>query len=211
MVAPVTVKFEGLKELERKLGLLRAEFGPQAKTGGMVYRGLMAAMKNVETEAKRLAPRTDPRGMTINRALLAQLARTQAEGLLGTRDRLTRSIKLEAALKRIVSLIRRNIVSYPIPANSRLADGKPTVILRVRNKGYERVGNRIVFKNPGSSPGYWWWVEFGTSKFPARPFLRPAIANKQFVALKIYKLTVENEIAEFIKRERGFNPLRRAA
>jgi HK97 gp10 family phage protein len=29
---------------------------------------------------------------------------------------------------------------------------------------------------------YWWWVENGTSKMPAKPFLRPAFENKKFEA-----------------------------
>jgi len=62
-----------------------------------------------------------------------------------------------------------------------------TVYVRVRTKGYIFADGPDSSKNKKSSsrkgnPNYWWLVEFGTSKAPAQPFLRPAFETKKAVA-----------------------------
>lgn len=44
---------------------------------------------------------------------------------------------------------------------------------------------------------YWRFVEFGTSKMPARPFLRPAIAENREAALNAMKAAWEKAIAKY--------------
>jgi HK97 gp10 family phage protein len=53
------------------------------------------------------------------------------------------------------------------------------VIVRVKPlkgsaiKKFKQTSGKGASKNP-DDPYYWWWVEFGTSKMQAKPFLRPA-------------------------------------
>ena len=63
-----------------------------------------------------------------------------------------------------------------------------TVYVRVRTRGYIFGAGLDSSKNKKSSsragnPNYWWLVEFGTSKAPAQPFLRPAFESKKGEAL----------------------------
>lgn len=68
-----------------------------------------------------------------------------------------------------------------------------TVIIRVKRLTGAQVrrfkaqqaakGLSIVGANNPNDPFYWWWLEFGTSKMAAQPFMRPAFeANKRFAA-----------------------------
>lgn len=64
-----------------------------------------------------------------------------------------------------------------------------TVYVRVRTRGYIFADGPDNSKNKKSStrkgnPNYWWLVEFGTSKAPAQPFLRPAFESKKAAALR---------------------------
>lgn len=65
-----------------------------------------------------------------------------------------------------------------------------TVYVRVRSRGYIFAPGPDTRRNPKSSqrkgnPNYWWLVEFGTSKAPAQPFLRPAFESKKGEALRV--------------------------
>lgn len=48
-------------------------------------------------------------------------------------------------------------------------------------------------KNP-NDPFYWRFVEFGTSKMPAKPFLRPAFEQSKHQAAKAIIHTLRTEI-----------------
>jgi HK97 gp10 family phage protein len=181
------VRIEGLKELEANLKILREEFG--VKTGGILIRGLRAGMKVIRDDARRRVPHI-PSGYT-------------PEFLSGRRGRGGKVRQRAATGANRAALLRSNIIEHAIPVKSRLAAGRPTVLLRVRNKGYFRLDGRIRFNNPGSTPGWWWWVEFGTSKQPARPFLRPAFEAQKIAALEAMKAHVRREIdLQFNKRVR---------
>lgn len=85
--------------------------------------------------------------------------------------------------RRIAGELRANIVEHASK------DYWNTVLVRVRNRGYifakDDGTGRKKAKSPSlrGNPSYWWLVEFGTSKAPAQPFLRPAFESKKGEAL----------------------------
>lgn len=197
-----TVKIEGLAEFESKLKELRDRFN--VKTGGVIIRALREAAKVVARDAKARAPQVDPNFAGIDRDRQFSDWKARKEGKLKRRGRLGK--------KPTKALIKANIVYHPIPTDSRLANGLPTVIVRVRNRGYRRLyslgGSRrgaIFWNKPGSSPGYWWWVEFGTSRFPARPFMRPAFEATKGAQLGVFRAHMAKEI-DYLVRHKGVIP-----
>ena len=182
------IQVTGLKELEAGLKKLREQLG--VKTGGIIYRGLSAGAMIVVKDAKRRAPKRDPSGF-----IQARIERQQAE----QSGKKLRGRRLKGELGRGLAMIRSNIIQRKIPSGAPLAGGKPTVLIGVRNAGFDRVTNRrgksiIRFRKPGSSPGYWWWVELGTSRMPARPFLRPALNSQAAAASEKMRDHIAQEI-----------------
>lgn len=147
-------KVDGLRQLEKSFAILRAEFG--TKTGGIIVRGLKAGAELIQQDAKRRAP------VGTRKHFVGRGRRKVKAGEKNYRERFGR-------------LLRNNIVMYAVPFGQ-LEAGKLSVVVRVSNFGHRKVDGKIRFKRPGSSPGYWWLVEFGTANVPARPFLRPAFA-----------------------------------
>jgi HK97 gp10 family phage protein len=202
----INVEVQGLQALEEALKRVRDEFGDKAKTGGVVIRGLKAGAKLIATEAKARAPQHDPSGLT--RELEARIRAQKAAKKLGKlswralikydKQVAKQLARAQRVAKKNLALIRKNIVSYPVKAD------QPTVVIRVSNKGYRRSqslfdaakGNRgtIRFRYPGTSPGYWWWVEFGTSRMKARPFMRPAFDAKATESIEAFKRAVKQEL-----------------
>lgn len=180
MPIPITVKVKGFQQIEANLKVLREQMG--VKTGGILIRGLRAGAKLIKDEAKRLAPDADPSGFLVAREKKLALQRA------GVRFR---GRKLRSSVR---ALVRANIVEHAIKVSDPRSKGRPTVLVRVRNAGYERVNGAIRFKKPTSAPGYWWWVEFGTSKMKARPFMRPAYERKKYFALDKFRSHVRDEI-----------------
>lgn len=176
------VTIHGLRELEANLKILREQFG--VRTGGVLIRGLRAGAKIIRDDAKRRVLRV-PSGWG---------PRTVTKG----RGKNKRSVATTSAS--LAAMLRSNIVEHAIPVRSRIADGRPTVLVRVRNRGYRRVNGRIRFNNPGTSPGWWWWQEFGTSKHPAKPFLRPAFESQKMAAIDQFKTTVRAEIDKLFQK-----------
>lgn len=178
MSLKIEVRYEGLRQIEENLRFLREQFG--VKTGGIIIRALRVGAKMIRDEARRRVPKV-PSGLS-----------PFAKAFKGRRGK-QRLVSWE-------SLLRSNIIEHAIPVSSRLAGGKPTVLVRVRNHGYHRVNGRIVFNRPGSSPGWWWWLEFGTARMPARPFLRPAFEAVKGQAAQATIAAMRREIDEFFAR-----------
>lgn len=186
----VIQRVEGLQELEFALKELREQFG--VRTGGIIIRGLRKGARLIRDDARRRAPQV-PSGLTPK--TLRKGRRKNAKGVAAT-----------SVSRR--SLLTSNIVEHSIPVSSRLAGGRPTVIVRVRNRGYTRASKGAIrFNQPGSSPGWWWWLEFGTSRRAAQPFIRPAFEAQKVEAVEAMKASVREEIDEFWKK----NVYRRAA
>lgn len=182
-IQPVIQRIDGLRELEANLKVLRERFG--VKTGGIIIRGLRAGAKLIQQDAKRRVTAV-PSGFG-------------PEFLSKGRGKKTRQVKTTS--HNLAALLRSNIVEHAIPTSARLAMGKPTVLVRVRNRGYARVNGKIRFNRPGSTPGWWWWLEFGTSRTPAKPFLRPAFEAQKVAAVEAMRAHVKAEI------ERTFSKL----
>ena len=68
-------------------------------------------------------------------------------------------------------------------------------------------------QNNPRDPYYWAWVEFGTSKMSARPFMRPAFESKKLeavhTAVDTLRPLVEAEIAKLGAFSRSLNYARR--
>lgn len=186
----VVQRIEGLQQLEAALKELREQFG--VRTGGIIIRGMRKGMRLIRDEARRRAPQV-PSGFTPT---------TLRKG----RGKRARSIAATAGGRR--SLLSSSIVEHAIPSSSRLAGGRPTVIVRVRNSGYTRTSSGAIrFNRPGTTAGWWWWLEFGTSRRAAQPFIRPAFEAQKLAAIEAMKASVRAEIEEFWKQ----NMFRRAA
>ena len=187
----VTAQMKGLQDIERRLATLRQLFG--IRTGGIIVRGLRAGGRIIRDEAKR-------------RAAVGDRMRWTGRG--GRRKKTGK----ETSRRQVRGgLLRASIVTYPIPSDSRVAGGRPTVIVRVSNRGYTRLDGKIRFVRPGSSPGYWWLVEFGTSKMGSRPFLRPAFEAKKMEAATAAAAYMRQEISEIFSKQFSLSGLRKAA
>jgi HK97 gp10 family phage protein len=58
----------------------------------------------------------------------------------------------------------------------------------------------------GGDAWYWFWVEFGTSKMKARPFMRPAFESRKRDALAVFSRDLSagvRRLAAKVKREAG--------
>ena len=88
--------------------------------------------------------------------------------------------------------LKRSIIMKQVPELS--GEQKQTFFVTVRHgKKYRKQG-----KNGNLSQDAWYWrfVEFGTVKMTARPFLRPAFESKRYEAVD----AIKNRLAERIEQ-----------
>jgi HK97 gp10 family phage protein len=95
-----------------------------------------------------------------------------------------RGVRKPGTLKRAIRVSRSK--------RNKGQNGLYEVIVRVKPlkgrqvKAFKNTTGRAGRDN-SDDPYYWWWVEFGTSKMPARPFLRPAFEttkDQQLAAMR---------------------------
>jgi len=85
-----------------------------------------------------------------------------------------RGVRKPGTLKRAIRVSRSK--------RNKGQNGLWEVIVRVKPlkgrqvKAFKNTSGKAARDNP-DDPYYWWWVEFGTSKMAARPFLRPAFES----------------------------------
>ena len=152
------VRVHGLAETIARLKKLPADLA--GKNGGPIRKAAFQAAKVIEEEAERLSPKDTGR-------------------------------------------LERNIIKIR-DRNPRAAEGSPTELYRIGVRGGGKYGARVrkrerrkVFALGGSikqanqaargaekDAYYWFFKEFGTSKMPATPFLRPAFEMKKEAAVK---------------------------
>lgn len=175
------IEMLGLRELESSLVRLPREL--RKKT---LYRALHDGARLVRDDARRRVTHVPSNLAKIFDS--SKSSGTDANGRkMGRRKRSGARSAAELLRSRIVqqSLGRANYGFGYIPTG-----GRDTVVVRVSNRGYTRSGGKLRFIRPGSSPGWWWWLEFGTSRMPARPFLRPAFEARKFEAAREIKASL---------------------
>lgn len=100
-------------------------------------------------------------------------------------------------------LVRKNIASF----TSKLQKGQNGVIgvyVTVRkNKGVRVKGTKVRIKVLGQDPFYWKFLELGTKKMAARPFLRPAAEANFQQSIEIFSKAIKTRIDKANKRKPG--------
>lgn len=117
--------------------------------------------------------------------------------MTGARE-IDREAKLRVSVR--TGTVRRNIRARP---------GRPeaghaaTVIVGVRRLSGKQIARLKSRGKAADDPFYWRWLEFGTQKMPARPFMRPAFESKKVSAAFTIKDALKRRIeAEAAKLRR---------
>jgi HK97 gp10 family phage protein len=85
---------------------------------------------------------------------------------------------------------------------SKPAQGWHEVIVRVKpltgrqRAAFRKAGGQRGADNP-NDPYYWWWVEFGTQKMAARPFLRPGFESTKSQQLEALRKRLRARIEAY--------------
>ena len=138
----------------------------------------------------------------LNAALLELPLKIRGRPLRAAVAKAAKVVRDEARRKAPVDtgLLKREIIHTR--SRSQSAEGRETYIVLIRqlmkkyadtrrNRRAGRVGKR--YKVEGQA-FYWKFLEFGTSKMSARPFLRPAFESRQQEAVRVMADQLKTEI-----------------
>lgn len=168
------LQVHGLAETVARLKALPEELS--GKNGGPIRKALFQAAKVIEEEAERLSPKDTGR-------------------------------------------LERNVIKMR-NRNPRQTEGRPVELYHVGVRGGGKYGARVrqrerkkVLGAGGSARQatraaaaaekdayYWRFVEFGTSKMPARPFLRPAFDAKKEEAVRVFASILKKDVDRLERR-----------
>ena len=81
---------------------------------------------------------------------------------------------------------------------------------RKKIAAFKAAGGGKGANNP-EDPYYWKWVEFGTKKMAARPFLRPAFEAQKYEALRMFEVYMRKRLAKEARKVALANGMRQAA
>lgn len=129
-------------------------------------------LRELQAALRELPRRTDRR--LLNKSLMvgARLIRDEARRMA--------PVLKGADRRRVAGAIRRAINAGAVRPQGYTA----SVWVRVRPltarqiATFKRKTGKSGADNP-NDPFYWWWVEFGTAKMAARPFMRPAFEQRK--------------------------------
>lgn len=166
----ITAKVRGVEDVTRALDGLKVALKKKILLGALKEAG-----KVIQAEARRQTP------------VLRQVVKNRRPGTV-KRAISVRVSKVSRREGNVGAFI--NVRPAESGYRSKRIQGKYT---RVRNKKKITAG-----ANSRNDPYYWRWLEFGTKKMAARPFLRPA-ANKLDEALSVFEKQVGPQIQRFNK------------
>ena len=112
----------------------------------------------LQTDFERLSRATGNKVVRDAVMAGARVARDRAQALAPVRT---------GRLKKNITATRLKQSETPTGATAGIRVKKPKAI---KSRGKKKRSTKAVY----DAPYYWWFVEFGTSKHPAAPFMRPA-------------------------------------
>lgn len=82
------------------------------------------------------------------------------------------------------------------------------VIVRVKplnrkKKQEAKAAGALSGANNPDDPFYWWYLEFGTSKMPAKPFMRPAFENTKRAQLAGMQKRIRRFLENYARKAKG--------
>lgn len=167
----VSVKIEGLKELDEQFGKLQEDM-----RGRAIYQALNFATNPILKEAKNRAPASE-------HAYRRYMSSGQGEG---------KTTHTKSGKKRRVATNRakRGHGRYVIQQAGLLKKSirRQRLTKKSRNRHRAAVGIGVHLKGKtGETAFYWHMVERGTKNMPAVPFLRPAFDHHKDEAVQRFK------------------------
>lgn len=140
-------------------------------------------LKDIERALQELPRRVDRR--ILNEGLLdgARLVRDEARAKAPVL-REEHSRRRPGVLRRAIQAIRVRPQGYAATVLVRVRPLSKGAIARFKKKAIARGMKNVNGADNPNDPFYWRFVEFGTSKMSARPFLRPAFEAKKVAAVR---------------------------
>ena len=119
---------------------------------------------------------------------------TYTAAALIEQDAIARAPVRTGALRDHIAIFKRKspnseTVAYAIGIRGIKLNRKIKNVLRIMRKAN---GTRT---NVAGDVFYWRYLEFGTSKMAARPFLRPAFESQKMAAIDVFKTTLADGVA----------------
>lgn len=146
--------------------------------------GLGDLLKNLKSLHEDLQEKAARSAVSAAASLVSREAKktARAQGL-----EKTGALIANISTKRIKT--RSGLVRYDVKVRngSSAKNAKKTV----QYKGTRKI---VRYEN---DPYYWWWHEFGTSKMPARPFMRPAFEDNAEKAQELMSVRLRKSIERF--------------
>ena len=160
------------------------------------FRGLAELRRSMEELPRRVDSKILNDGLLAGARIVRDEAKALAPELSVVDPRWSRG-----ALKRAIRAVRirpREFAAEAIVSVRKLS-GRSMSRFKQKQAERRRAGKKARRIDPRDAY-YWFFVEFGTSKMPARPFLRPAFERRKVQAveasIKFFRERVQLEIAK---------------
>lgn len=160
------------------------------------FRGLAELRRSMEELPRRVDKKILNDGLLVAARVVRDEARDLAPELSSDDPRWSRG-----ALKRAIRAARirpREFAAEAIVSVRKLS-GRATSRFKQKQRERARAGKKARRIDPRDAY-YWFFVEFGTARMPARPFLRPAFERRKVeavdAAIKFYRQRVQLELAK---------------
>ena len=167
------ISIDGLDMLNKQLAQL-----DNATSGKTLYKAVSAGLAVIQKDAKARAPKS-------RRSYRRYMSHRQDGKKRAKRGEGKYQVVSPGLLKK--SIKRRRLTK----GRSRKQDGVTGAI-------YVAYPAR---ENSFNTPYYWYFIEYGTKRAPAQPFLRPAFASQKDEAVNAFKSTLADAVATALSKK----------
>ena len=167
----------------------------EVKIAGL--KELVAALNQMPAEIERKAVYAALGGAA---RIVRDAAIANAPEISDSDPKVTAGTRKKGTIKRAIRASRSKINKGQKGLYEMIVRVKP---LKARaRKAFKQTTGKMGKDNP-DDPFYWWWVEFGTSKMSARPFLRPAFTTTKEAQLLAIRKRMAASMAAYARKVSG--------